>query len=169
MKSLIAKSSILQSLLGKKISLFFTLQDWDDSYLASWQICGWSNREQFRARICELLRNPGIDSKESMPPAYVAWCPVRQAYLLCRPARLHRLAESILGLLKDLQIRTLGIIIHFYVVHYPLQYHLKIVLFYNLSHNVVSMTEPKNHQEQMLQLAPGQMFNGNISALVYSS
>jgi hypothetical protein len=147
MKSLIAKSSILQSLLGKKISLFFTLQDWDDSYLASWQICGWSNREQFRARICELLRNPGIDSKESMPPAYVAWCPVRQAYLLCRPARLHRLAESILGLLKDLQIRTLGIIIHFYVVHYPLQYHLKIVLFYNLSHNVVSMTEPKNHQE----------------------
>jgi hypothetical protein len=26
-----------------------------------------------RARICKRLRSPGIDSKESIPPAYVAW------------------------------------------------------------------------------------------------
>jgi hypothetical protein len=26
-----------------------------------------------RARMCKLLRNPGIDSKESIPPAYVTW------------------------------------------------------------------------------------------------
>ncbi len=26
-----------------------------------------------RDDICELLRNPAIDSKESIPPAYVAW------------------------------------------------------------------------------------------------
>ncbi len=25
------------------------------------------------ARICKCLRSPGIDSKESIPPAYVAW------------------------------------------------------------------------------------------------
>jgi len=27
----------------------------------------------YRARICKRLRSPGIDSKESIPPAYVAW------------------------------------------------------------------------------------------------
>jgi Ca2+-binding EF-hand superfamily protein len=32
---------------------------------------------------------------------------VRQTYLSCRPARLHRLAESIPGLPKRLQIRAL--------------------------------------------------------------
>jgi hypothetical protein len=26
-----------------------------------------------RVRIFKLLRSPGIDSKESIPPAYVAW------------------------------------------------------------------------------------------------
>jgi hypothetical protein len=26
-----------------------------------------------RARICKRLWSPGIDSKESIPPAYVAW------------------------------------------------------------------------------------------------
>jgi hypothetical protein len=26
-----------------------------------------------KARIFKLLTNPGIDSKESIPPAYVAW------------------------------------------------------------------------------------------------
>ncbi len=30
-------------------------------------------RESSRARICQRLRNPGNDSKESVPPAYVAW------------------------------------------------------------------------------------------------
>jgi hypothetical protein len=30
-------------------------------------------RSMFRARICKCFRSPGIDSKESIPPAYVAW------------------------------------------------------------------------------------------------
>ncbi len=28
---------------------------------------------EFRARICKRLRRPGIDSEDSIPPAYVAW------------------------------------------------------------------------------------------------
>jgi hypothetical protein len=27
----------------------------------------------YRSRICKRLRSPGNDSKESIPPAYVAW------------------------------------------------------------------------------------------------
>ncbi len=30
-------------------------------------------RIQARARSFKILRGPGIDSKESIPPAYVAW------------------------------------------------------------------------------------------------
>jgi len=29
--------------------------------------------KDYRAQICKRLRNPGIDSKESILPAYVAW------------------------------------------------------------------------------------------------
>jgi hypothetical protein len=43
----------------------------------------------------ELLRSPRIDSQPGGP--------VRQPYLTYRPARLHRLAESIPGLFKRLQ------------------------------------------------------------------
>jgi hypothetical protein len=46
-----------------------------------------------------ILRSPGIDSQPGR------W--VRQPYLTYRPAWLHRLAESIPGLLKRLQIRAL--------------------------------------------------------------
>jgi hypothetical protein len=49
-------------------------------------------------RICKPFKEPGIDSQPSGP--------VRQPYLLYRLARLHRLAESIPGLLKHLQIRA---------------------------------------------------------------
>ncbi len=41
-----------------------------------------------RARICKLLRSPGIDSKKSIPLAYVAWRPVRQIGLSYWRARL---------------------------------------------------------------------------------
>ncbi len=41
----------------------------------------------YRARICEPLRSPGIDSQLGEP--------VRQLYLSHRPARINRLAESI--------------------------------------------------------------------------
>ncbi len=46
-----------------------------------------------------LLRSPGIDSQPGGP--------VRQPFLMYRPARLNSLAESIPGLLKRLQIRAL--------------------------------------------------------------
>ncbi len=46
-----------------------------------------------------LLRSPGIDSQPGGP--------VRQCCLTYRPARLHRLAESIPGLLKRSKIRAL--------------------------------------------------------------
>ncbi len=45
-----------------------------------------------------LLRSPGIDSQPGGP--------VRQPYLKYRPAWLHKLAESIPGLLKRLRIRA---------------------------------------------------------------
>ncbi len=54
--------------------------------------------------IFKHLRSPGIDFKESIPPAYVACAGILQQYvgarnrvgigLSYRPARLHRLAES---------------------------------------------------------------------------
>jgi hypothetical protein len=49
--------------------------------------------------LVDLLRSPGIDSQPGGP--------VRQPYLTYRPARLHKLAESIPGLYKRLQIRAL--------------------------------------------------------------
>ena len=51
-----------------------------------------------RARICKPFKKHGIDSQPGGP--------VRQPYLLYRLVRLHRLAESIPGLLKRLQIRA---------------------------------------------------------------
>ncbi len=32
-----------------------------------------SSTQEHRARIYKRLRSPGIDSEESIPPAYVAW------------------------------------------------------------------------------------------------
>jgi hypothetical protein len=53
-------------------------------------------RAQSRARICNRLRSPGIDSKESIPPAYVDW---RTWARICKPFKKLRkipsLAESI--------------------------------------------------------------------------
>jgi hypothetical protein len=60
--------------------------------------------DESRAPICKRLRNPGIDSKASIPPAFVAWrsgtsnrvvIPVRQA------------GNRFLGSLKGVQIRVL--------------------------------------------------------------
>jgi hypothetical protein len=53
-----------------------------------------------RARICKRLRSPGIDYKESISSAYVAW-------RAGTTNRLHRLAESFPGHLKRLPIRAL--------------------------------------------------------------
>jgi hypothetical protein len=48
-----------------------------------------------RARIFKLLRSPRIDSKESIPPAYVARRAVRQTYLYSVPSP-HRLFVNLL-------------------------------------------------------------------------
>ncbi len=64
------------------------------------------------ARIWKRFRSPGIDSKESVPRAYVAWradmtngvfIPVRQATLAGRIDSL----ELIPGLIQRLKIRAL--------------------------------------------------------------
>jgi hypothetical protein len=49
----------------------------------------------FGAQICKLLRSPGIDSKESIPPASVMSRASTTTLFVVLPARLHRLAESI--------------------------------------------------------------------------
>jgi hypothetical protein len=54
-----------------------------------------------RARICKRF-SPGIDSKESIPPAYLAWWADNPAW-----AGGIDFFESIPGLLKRLQIRAL--------------------------------------------------------------
>jgi hypothetical protein len=57
-----------------------------------------------RARICKRLWSPGINSENSIPPAYVAW----RAGTTCRivvPTR--QAGNRFLGSLKGLQIKAL--------------------------------------------------------------
>jgi hypothetical protein len=61
--------------------------------------------QQSRARICKRLRRPGIDSEDSIPPAYVAWR-VGTTKRVVVPAR--QAGNRFLGSLKGLQIRALG-------------------------------------------------------------
>ncbi len=56
-----------------------------------------------RARICKRLRSPGIDSDNSIPPAYVAWRAGATNRVVV-PARQAR--NRFLGSLKGLQIRA---------------------------------------------------------------
>jgi hypothetical protein len=57
------------------------------------------------ARICKSLRSPGINSKESVPPAYVAWWAgtSNRVLVLARQA-----GNRFLGSLKCLQIGALS-------------------------------------------------------------
>ncbi len=55
------------------------------------------------ARICKHLRSPGIDSKESVPPAYVAWRAATSNRVVV-PAR--QAVSRFLGPLEGLQIRA---------------------------------------------------------------
>jgi hypothetical protein len=57
-----------------------------------------------RARTCKRLRSPGIDSKESIPPAYLAWRAGTSNGVVI-PAR--QAENRFLGSLKGLQIRAL--------------------------------------------------------------
>ncbi len=56
-----------------------------------------------RARICQRLRSPGIDSEESIPPANVAWRASKTNRVVV-PAR--NAGNRFLGSLKGLQIRA---------------------------------------------------------------
>ncbi len=56
------------------------------------------------ARICKRLSSPGIDSKESIPPAYVAWLAGTSNKVFV-PAR--QAGNRFLGSLKAFQIRAL--------------------------------------------------------------
>ncbi len=57
-----------------------------------------------RAHICKCLRSPGIDSEESIPPAYVDWRAGTEHRVVV-PAR--QVENRFLGSLKGLQIRAL--------------------------------------------------------------
>ncbi len=57
-----------------------------------------------RARICKRLWSLGIDSEESIPPAYVAWRAGTTNRVVV-PAR--RAGNQFLGSLKVFQIRSL--------------------------------------------------------------
>ncbi len=53
-----------------------------------------------RARIFKLLRGPGIDSKESIPPAYIAWragTTTLFLYLVPSPLRLFKNSNTVLA------------------------------------------------------------------------
>ncbi len=56
-----------------------------------------------RARICKCLWSPGIDSEESIPPAYVAWRTGTTNRVII-PAR--QAGNQFMGSLKGLQIRA---------------------------------------------------------------
>jgi hypothetical protein len=58
-----------------------------------------------RVRICKRLRSPGIDSSESIPPAYVA-CRAGTTNRVVVPAR--QAGNRFLGSLKGVQIRALN-------------------------------------------------------------
>jgi hypothetical protein len=62
-----------------------------------------ANRILSRARVCKRLRRPGIDSEDSIPPAYVEWRAgtTNRVIIPTRQAR-----NRFLGSLKGLQIRA---------------------------------------------------------------
>jgi len=93
-------------------SAFYLNADLDPGRQTNADLCG--SGSESRARIFKRLWSPGIDSKASIPPAYVAWRAgtitlfdeaARQAtrYIGWRYLSL----ESVPGLLKRLQIRAL--------------------------------------------------------------
>jgi hypothetical protein len=63
-----------------------------------------SLENRHRARTCKRLRSPGIDSKESVAPTYVAWR-AGTSNKVVAPARLS--GNRFLCSLTDLQIRAL--------------------------------------------------------------
>ncbi len=69
-KLILATSLLLCSMSEiQQVSIYFIKLDICGHDYAFWTV----SREIDRARICKRLRDPRIDSKESIPPAYVAW------------------------------------------------------------------------------------------------
>jgi hypothetical protein len=73
-----------------------------------------------RARICKSLWSPGINSKESIAPAYVAW---RAGTTNRVVVQVRHAGNRFLGSLKDLQIRALH---SMYTVQCTPQYKTKL-------------------------------------------
>jgi hypothetical protein len=73
----------------------------DDSFMEQTTCFSW-------ARICKCLWSPGIDSEESISPAYVAWRAgtTNRVVVLASRNRFHQAGNRFLGSLKCLQIQT---------------------------------------------------------------
>jgi hypothetical protein len=59
--------------------------------------------QNYRARICKSLRSPGIDSEESIPPAYEFW---RVGTTNGIVVQARQAGNRFLGSLQGLQIRA---------------------------------------------------------------
>jgi hypothetical protein len=70
------------------------------------------HRQSMYSLVCEQYTEPGFvnvyGAQESIPSAYVSWRAdtTNRVLVPYRPARLHRLAETIPGFVKRLQIRA---------------------------------------------------------------
>ncbi len=64
----------------------------------------WRQIEHYRAQICKRFRSPGIDSKESIPPTYVAWRAGTSNRIV---VHARQDGNRFLGSLKGLQILAL--------------------------------------------------------------
>jgi hypothetical protein len=76
-------------------------------------------QEDVRARICKHIWSPGIDSEESISPAYVAW-QAGTTYRVVVPTR--QAGNRFLGSLKGLQIRAKQQQRHSQTNHLPLSW-----------------------------------------------
>ena len=83
------------------------------------------------ARICKRLRSPGIDSKEPIPPAFVAWRAGTSDRVVV-PAR--QAGNRFLGSLKGLKIRALLRESIQSKAHFRLQYPRQNLVFKILRH-----------------------------------
>ncbi len=104
---------------------------------------------EVRACICKRLGSPGIDSKESIPPAYVAW---RAGAVSNRTVVPERLAGNwFLDSLKGLKIRALG---NLYTHQTAGSSHLPGRIFFYLTgylKNILHATHPDTILVSMIQ------------------
>ncbi len=75
---------------------------------SEWKTCRgidgiWKMWQNYRVRICKRLRSPGIDSEESIPPAYLFW---RAGTTNKIVVQARQAGNRFLGSLQGLQIRA---------------------------------------------------------------